>query len=129
MKVLTWILQVLLALAMLGAGAMKLMTPVEEIVASGEHMAWAAAVPAWLVKFIGAAELTGGIGLLLPSLLRIRPKLSVLAAYGIVTIMVLAAIFHIVRGEYPAILSNVIFGGIAGFVAWARTHKVPIAAK
>lgn len=128
MKVLVWIVQGLLILAMLGAGVMKLMTPYSELV-NMENMAWAQAVPAALVKFIGAAELAGALGLLLPSVLRIRPRLTVLAAYGIATIMILAAILHATRGEYMAIPSNLFFMAMALFVAWARTSKVPITAK
>lgn len=129
MNILTWILQVLLGLAMLGAGFMKLTTPIEEILAMGEPMAWVNAVPAWLVRFIGGSELLGGLGLILPSALRIQPRLTVLAAYGIATIMVLAAIFHAMRGEYPAIVNNIVMLVIAGFIGWARSNKVPIQAK
>lgn len=128
MHVLTWILQGLLALAMLGAGSMKLMTPIEEMLAD-PAMSWAGAVPAWLVKFIGVAEVAAGLGLILPSILRIRPQLTILACYGIMLVMVLAAIFHATRGEYPAILNNVVILTIAGFIAWSRTNKAPIAAK
>lgn len=129
MNVITWILQILLAVAFVMAGIMKLATPIEEILAMGEPMAWVNDVPAWLVRFIGGVEILGGLGLVLPSLLKIQPRLAVMAAYGIGLIMILAAVFHGMRGEYPGIINNVVFLVIALFIAWARTSKVPIQGK
>lgn len=120
-----WVAQGLLAAMFLMAGFMKTTTPIAEL---GASMPWVNELPN-LVRFIGISELLAGIGLLLPSILRIQPKLTPLAALGIVAIMVLAAIFHATRGEYSAIGMNVVFGAIAGFVAWGRTNKVPISAK
>lgn len=41
-------------------------------------------------------------------------------------IMLLAALFHLVRSEFGAIVMNAVLGGLAGFVAWGRTKKAPI---
>ena len=35
-------------------------------------------------------------------------------------VMVFAAVFHITRGEYPAIAINAVMGGLAAFVAYRR---------
>jgi hypothetical protein len=40
--------------------------------------------------------------------------------------MVLAAGFHVLRGELHALPVNVVLGGLAVFVAWGRFRKVPI---
>lgn len=84
-------------------------------------------MPIALIRFIGAAEVAGGLGVLLPSALRIRPSLTPLAAWGLVVVMVLAAGFHMSRGEWSSVPTNVVLGALAAFVAWGRTRPAPIA--
>src|SRR3982751_4926302 len=91
-----WIVQVLLTVAFLASGLSKLITPAAQL---GNMMAWTTALPLGLVRFIGLMEVLGALGLLLPSLTRIRPALTPLAAAGLLTIMVLAILFHLTRGE------------------------------
>jgi len=119
-----WLVQALLAFAFVGAGAMKLFTPMAELLA---QMAWVSAVPEAMVRFIGAAEIAGAIGLILPALTRIKPGLTVLAAAGLTVVMLSAAPFHLSRGEVGAIVPNLILGSLAAFVAWGRFKKAPIA--
>ena len=76
-----WIVQVLLALLFLFAGGMKLVLPIEE-------MTKEIAMPGWFLRFIGVAEVLGGLGLVLPGLTGIRPGLTPLAAAGLVIIMI-----------------------------------------
>jgi len=121
-----WVVQVLLGAMFLMAGAMKTAQPIEALV---ESLPWVTTVPAALVKFIGISEVLGGLGLLLPSLLRIKPSLTVMAAYGLILVMILAALFHGSRGEFSAIGMNVVLIAMAYFVAWGRSKKVPILAK
>lgn len=125
-NILLWIAQVLLAGAFIMAGLTKSFQPIEEI---AKMLPWVNDSPVALVRFIGISELLGGIGLLLPSILRIQPKLTALAAMGLMIIMVLATAFHIYRGEYEAIGVNIIIGLIAFFIYWGRTKKSPIQAK
>jgi putative oxidoreductase len=73
-----------------------------------------------LLRFIGVAELAGGLGLILPAATRIRPMLTPLAALGLATIMTLAFVFHIQRGEWDALPVNAVLGALAAFVAWGR---------
>lgn len=119
-----WVAQVLLALAFLGAGWMKAFSPMEELV---KNMDWARAMPEALVRFIGISELLGGGGLVLPAATRIKPGLTALAAALLVVVMVLAAIFHVTRGEIvPAVVVNAVMGGMAAFIAWGRGKAAPI---
>lgn len=118
-----WTVQILLAAAFGMSGSMKLVTPVADLAAK---MAWVSAVPSWLVRFIGVSEVAGALGLLLPSLARILPRLTPLAALGLTTIMVLAIPFHLSRGEANFIGAPVILGGLTAFVAWGRFRKSPI---
>lgn len=121
-----WIVQGLLAFAFLGAGLMKLTTPLDALAA---QMAWVEAVPGGLVRFIGAAEFAGALGLILPAATRIQPRLTVWAAVGLVTVMALAFLTHATRGEWPMVAPNVVLGSLAAFVAWGRATKAPIASR
>ncbi len=126
MRIALWIVQVLIGLAFVGAGFMKVSTPYAEL---ATQMAWVSAVPAGLVLFIGVAEIAGGLGVILPAATRIQPYLTPLAAAGLVLIMLFAAIFHLIRGEFGGIIPNIILMALAGFVAYGRYKLAPIASR
>jgi len=126
LNVILWIAQLLLAGMFLMAGFMKLTTPVDQLAAA---MPFVAAVPEAIVKFIGVSEVAGALGLLLPSLLRIKPELTVLAARALILVMILALAFHVSRGEFSAIGTNLILGSIAFFISWGRAKKAVIHAR
>ena len=121
-----WIVQVLLALLFTGAGLSKVATPLPDLAKS---LPYTADLPGALVRFIGSAEVAGVLGLLLPSLFRILPILTPLAALGFTTIMVLATFFHISRGEWSGIGLTLPIALLAAFVAWGRFKKAPIASR
>ena len=121
-----WIAQAILAIMFIMAGVMKSTQPIEQL---GTSLPWVNDVSSGLVRFIGISELLGGIGLLLPALLRIKPMLTPLAALGIFTIMVFAFVYHITKGEYEALGFNVILAAIAFFIAWGRYKEVPVQPK
>lgn len=118
-----WVVQVVLGLMFFAGGTMKATQPISELVL---QMAWAGAMPEALVRFIGVSEMLGGLGLILPAATRIKPSLTPLSGVGLAVIMLLAALFHLVRSEFGAIVMNVVLGGLAAFVAWGRTKKAPI---
>ena len=124
MKIAVWIVQILLVVAFGFAGSGKLLMPIDQI---HQNMPWSTELPDALVRFIGASELLGALGLLLPSVTRVLPKLTVAAAFALVLVMVLAAGDHLRRGELPLLVPNFVLGGLAAFVGWARLKKVPIA--
>lgn len=121
-----WAVQVLLAVMFLMSGFMKVSMPIDKLSAM---LPWVTSVPAGLVIFIGMSELFGGLGLILPSLFRIKPTLTVWAGVGLAIIMLLAMPFHIFRGETPMIGMNAIFMLLAFFVSWGRWKKAPIKVK
>lgn len=108
-----WIAQVLLAATFVWAGSMKLFKP------DGLPFPWIKNNPG-LVLLTGVVDLLGGIGILLPALLRIRPVLTVFAAYGIIALMAIAITFHVSRGEAKNIGFNIFVLSLAAFVAWGR---------
>ncbi len=81
------------------------------------------------MRFIGAAELAGAIGLILPAATRILPKLTALAATGLVLVMILASGYHFLHGEAARTPVNFLLGGLAAFVAWGRFGRAPILAR
>ena len=121
-----WIFQVLLSVPFMMGGLMKLATPIADLAA---QMPWITPSLEWLIRFIGLSELLGAVGLILPSLARIRPSLTVWAAIGLAVIMVFAFFFHLLRNEYAALPVNVALGAIAVFVAWGRAKKARIASR
>jgi len=95
--VVSWILQVVLALAFLAAGGMKLVRPRPALVASG--MGYAEDFSDSALKGIGAVEVLGALGLVLPWLLGIAPILTPLAALGLALVMAGAVVVHVRRKE------------------------------
>jgi len=113
-----WILNGLLALAFIMAGSMKVARPRTALVASG--MAWADDFADPTVKLIGAAEVVGGIGLILPLLTGIAPILTPIAATALAIVMIGAIAVHVRRKENatPSIVLAVlsIMSAVLGFI-------------
>ena len=116
MNVVLWIAQILLGLAFIVAGYNHAFR-FDQI---KSRMKWVNDVPRGLVTFVGACEILGGIGVILPALTGILPWLTPLAAAGLALIMLLAAGFHLVRREYANIVFNLILLVLAVFVAYGR---------
>ena len=124
MKVVLWILQVLLAVVFLLSGVTKLLQPVA---AMGQMMAWVNSVPEWMVRLSGAAEVLGAIGLVLPSLTRIQPRLTVWAAIGLMVVQVLAIGLHASLGQFTNLPVNFVLLILTAVVAFGRSRVAPIA--
>jgi len=92
-----------------------------------DQVAWFSAVPQALFVFIGVCEFLGGVGLILPAMTGVKPKLTPFAAFGLTLVMILAAVFHIARGEYNFLPVNLLLGGVAAFIAYGRLFMRPIA--
>lgn len=125
LHVMLWIVQALLAAMFLGVGYMKAATPLAEL---SNTIPLAKDLPV-LIRFIGVAEIAAGLGLILPAALRIQPRLTAVAGAGIAVIMLLALIFHMLRGELSAIGTNILLGALALFVAWGRSVRSPIVSR
>ena len=126
LRVALWIVQALLAASFALSGLMKTTTPIAEL---ATRMSFVPILGAGVTRFIGVAELAGALGLILPALTRVLPGLTALAATGLVTVMALAAGFHVLHGEWSFLPVNVVLGGLASFVAWGRFRAAPIAAR
>jgi uncharacterized membrane protein YphA (DoxX/SURF4 family) len=124
LHIVLWIIQGLLALTFVGSGIWKLATPIPEL---ASQMAWMGQVPPGVLYVTAVADILGGLGILLPSLTRIKPGLTVLAALGCVVLMLSAIIFHVSRGEAANTPFNILLAMLALVVAWGRWSKAPIA--
>jgi hypothetical protein len=121
-----WAAQVVLAASLIWGGAMKLFYPLEKLSAMWP---WTGQISTVLLKLTGMIDLLAAIGLIVPALIRIKPKLTPIAASGVVILMVCASIFHITRNEASVIGGNVFFAVTAAFVAWGRFSKAPVLPK
>jgi len=119
-----WVAQVLVAFVFISAGLYKLLTPIPQLAAA---MPWAGQYPETFVRSIALVDLAGGIGILLPALTRILPRLTVLAALGCSVLQVFAFVFHISRGEAEVVPLNIVLLALSLFVLWGRNKKAPIA--
>jgi putative oxidoreductase len=124
MKIVLWVIQILLAALFLMTGIQKVMQPISALV---PMMGWVTAVPEWMVRFIGLVDILGALGLVLPSLTRIQPRLTVWAAIGLVVVMVLAMVLHVTRGEFGNLGFNAVLAVLAAVVAYGRSRIAPIA--
>ena len=118
MNIVLWLVQTLLALLFLFTGGMKLIMPIEE-------MTQQIPMPGLFLRFIGVCEVLGGLGLVLPWLLGIRPGLTSLAAAGLVIIMIGATATTIMTGQIAISLVPLAVGILCLFVAYGRWRLVP----
>lgn len=119
-----WLAQLIVAGLFCMAGATKISTPIPELSAM---MPWTGDLPAAFVRVIGLIDLAGGIGILLPALTRIQPRLTVAAAVGCVVLQAMAFGFDAMRGEFAMLPLNVVLFALAAFVLWGRGKAAPIA--
>jgi uncharacterized membrane protein YphA (DoxX/SURF4 family) len=121
MGIALWVVQVLLAAAFVVSGATKLSQPKEKLL---KNMAWVEDFSQPTVRIIGALEVLGAIGIVLPALTGIVPSLTPLAALGLVLTMIGAALTHLRRSEYSVITVPAVLLILAAFVAYGRFFVV-----
>jgi hypothetical protein len=120
-----WIVQGLLFLVFTGTAVWKVATPLPELAAM---IPWAGQVSVPFLYFTAAADLAGGLGILLPSLTRIKPRLTPLAALGCAALQISAIVFHFSRGEAANTPFNFLLVALSVFVFWGR-RKIAIQAR
>ena len=117
MNTVLWIIQIVLAAAFVMAGAMKLSQGKK----LQDKMTWMGDLSDRTVRFIGAAELLGGLGLVLPAATGIAPWFTPLAAAGLAGTMALAIVTHVRRKDPgAAAVPSIVLGLLSLFVAWQR---------
>lgn len=112
-----WIVQGLLFLIFTGTAAWKLLTPVHKLAAM---IPWAGQVPGAFLYATAVVDLCGGLGVLLPMLTRILPRLTALAALGCAALQACAIVFHVSRGEATSTPFNFLLLALSLFVFFGR---------
>ena len=108
-----WMLQGLLMFVFVSSGVGK-------FVMTAEEMAGPVALPLWFLRFIGGAEVLGGVGLLLPAATGITPGLTRLAALGLAAIMVGATATTLMGEPKTLAALPVVVLCLVSYVAYAR---------
>ena len=116
-----WSLQAVLALVFTMTGAMKLLLP-------ADVLADQSPLPILLVRFIGACEVAGALGMIMPGLLRIRPSLTPLAAACLALLMICATVLTpiVITPDPVMMMMPACVGIVAAFVAYARLRLAPL---
>ncbi|MFJ2866950.1 DoxX family protein [Kitasatospora sp. NPDC087314] len=112
-----WIVAGLLALFHLYGGGVKVVRSRERL---RPMMAWVDGMPMAAVRAIGAVEVLGAIGLVLPPLTGIAPGLALVAAIGFVILQVGAIGVHLSLGDRRVAL-NVTLVLAAAVTGWLAT--------
>ena len=111
-----WIIQGLLAVVFLFAGGSKFVMSVEQMNAGGSVQ-----LPGWFLHFIGVCEILGAIGLIVPGLTGIQPRLTPIGATGLVIIMIGAVTVTLMGGMgVAAAIVPAVVGVLAAWVAYNR---------
>ena len=110
-----WTVQALLAFLFLFAGAMKLIVPVEVMMAQMPLK-----LSGMFVHFIGCCEVAGALGLVLPGLTHVRRQLTPLAAWALVLEMVGATVYTLLGGGGAGALFPLVVGLLCAAVASGR---------
>jgi hypothetical protein len=118
---LLWTAQTLAALLFLFAGSMKFIMPAEKM------QEGPIALPIAFIHFIGVCECLGALGLILPGVTRIRTSLTPLAAAGLTIIMVGAVSVSVMAMGAAAGIFPGVVGIVTAWIAYGRTHVVPLA--
>jgi len=120
MNIVLWILQALLSLLFLFSGSMKFVMSVAQMNESAPVV-----LPGWFLHFIGACEILGAVGLILPALLRIKPGLTPLAAIGLAIITAGATVISL-KGSVAIAVLPLVTCLLCVFVTYGRWRLAPI---
>lgn len=115
-----WCAQTFICLSFVVFGYMKATYPIAMLASMWK---WPGDLPAWFVRTMGVVDALGGLGVMLPALTRIMPRLTVWAALGCTVLQLCAITFHTSRGEYQALPLNFILLPICAFILWGRAKK------
>lgn len=117
-----WVLQWLFGVYFVAIGIMHFIVP-EGLPAP---MEWMYDLDDTVHVIVGIAEILGGLGLILPSITRVQPQLTIFAAVGLLLVMVGAVVYHVDRGEGQSVVTNVFIGAVMAFIAYGRWKLAPL---
>lgn len=118
MNILLWAIQILCALLFVMSGVMKFVMPYADMIKDSP-----VAFPHWFYLFIGACEILGGIGLIVPWLTNIKPGLTSLAAALLVIIMIGATVVSAMGPMAGMAVIPAVVGVLCILIALGRRPK------
>ncbi len=113
------VIQVFLAIGFAVSGLIKLIVPYARL-AKISVAAWVNDFKPEHIHFIGVLEVCAAVGLVVPLFLHSLTMLMPLAAVGLALVMAGAMATHLRRVEYWPMVVNLIYLGLAMFVAYGR---------
>lgn len=117
MQTFLWVLQIVLAVTYIVTGVVKLTTQKLKL---EPRMGFVEDFSSRSVKLIGAAEVLGALGLVLPAATDVAPILTPLAAAGLAALMAGAVLTHVRRHENALAVAPAILLVMDVLVAWGR---------
>jgi hypothetical protein len=125
MNLTLWIAAGLLAVVALVGGTTKVSLPREKL-AQAPGGRWTEHASTGFIRTLGVLELLAAVGLILPAVLDIAPVLVPVTAVCWVLLMVGAMVAHLRVGEARFIVLNLVYLGLAAYVAWGRFGPAPL---
>ncbi|AXK45281.1 DoxX family protein [Brachybacterium saurashtrense] len=124
MDLVLWILAFVLAAIFAATGLMKLLVARDQQIVRTPYVE---DFPQGVIRGIGALELLGALGLILPGLLSVATILVPMAAAGLAITMVFAALVHQRRGDgTAAMVPSIVLAVLSVAVAWLRFGVYPL---
>ena len=111
----------LVGLLFIFSGAMKFVMPYADMIKDAPVV-----FPHWFFLFIGVCEIFGGLGLILPWALKIKPGLTPLAAALLIVIMIGAVVISAMMSIHLAIVPAVV-GILLALIVYGRTRNAAAA--
>jgi uncharacterized membrane protein YphA (DoxX/SURF4 family) len=123
MNTFLWAVQALVAVVFLFAGGMKFFG-IEKVLKDAAPGPGKLSLSRSMLHLIGASELAGSLGVILPMLTGMMPQLTPTAAIGLTVVMILATGFHIQRKD-PAskTITTLVLSALCAFVAYGRGRQ------
>lgn len=108
-----WIIQTLLALLFIFTGTLKLVLPLDVLMAQTP-------LPGLAIRLIGLLELIGAFGLILPGIFKMSKGLTSRAALGLIILMIAAAISTVVTMGWILAILPIVIGALLIPIACGR---------
>jgi uncharacterized membrane protein YphA (DoxX/SURF4 family) len=116
MNILLWILQVALAFLCVSGGAYKMthFTQLQDTVAAMKQL------PQGLWMFFGVFEVLGGLGLVLPGLLKARAQVLPVVATAVATESIVVSAIYLCYNDLAPMNFTLVGAGLALVIAYGR---------
>jgi uncharacterized membrane protein len=120
-NVVLWVAQVVLALAIFGAGFDQAANYDD----AKRRLTWIGVLPRGFVLVLGVLEMLAAVGLIVPGWTGVQPWLTVATAAALLLLMAAAVAFHTRRREIPQFAFSAGFLVVAALIVFGRIVVAP----